>query len=122
MPTLLLTRPELSVLLGMHNIRESLGVLHWHEHGQPVTLPQLRLSVWRERLSVPSHSNDQGGRRPLNIHDPLSCGWLVARELKVDDPITAQPVQERVHVLLRPSITHGCLSALLRHATDAWSR
>jgi hypothetical protein len=61
-------------------------------------------------------------RRPLNVHDPLSCRWLVARELKVDDPIPPQPVQERVHVLLRPSITHGCLSALLLHATDAWSQ
>jgi hypothetical protein len=71
---------------------------------------------------VPSHGNDQGGRRPLDIHDPLVCGWLVAHELKVDDPITLQPVQERVHVLFRRSNTCGCLSAHVLRLTDARSR
>src|SRR5438067_440125 len=70
----------------------------------------------------PSHGDDQGGRRPRDGHDPLSGGWLVPCEFKVDDAITSQPVQERMHVLVRLSIRCGRLSDLLLRLTDAWSR
>jgi hypothetical protein len=47
-------------------------------------------------------------------HDPLLCGWLVVRELKVDDPITAQPGQERVHIMHRWSM--AAHPRAMRHA------